>query len=115
MSKHFNPNKEFSCKCCGVKRINPHLIAVLELVRHNFGSSVVVTSSYRCEKHNKAVGGAKRSQHRLGTAADIQVEGVEPSEVYKFLNEVFPDSYGLGSYNTFTHIDVRANKARWGK
>lgn len=33
---------------------------------------MIVTSGYRCEKLNKAVGGAKGSQHRLGQAADIR-------------------------------------------
>jgi uncharacterized protein YcbK (DUF882 family) len=89
------------------------LMAVLELVRMHFNAPVTVTSSYRCEKHNAAVGGAKSSKHLLGIAADIKVKGFEPEMVYQYLDSVFPEHYGIGVYDTFTHVDVRALKARW--
>ena len=34
-----------------------------------------VSSGYRCEKLNKAVGGAATSVHMIGYAADLQVSG----------------------------------------
>ncbi|WP_295590230.1 D-Ala-D-Ala carboxypeptidase family metallohydrolase [uncultured Methanobrevibacter sp.] len=46
---------------------------ILQPIRNKWGSAVVVTSAYRCEALNKAVGGSKTSQHRLGEAADIKV------------------------------------------
>lgn len=48
------------------------LSELLEKIRTNYGKPIIVTSGYRCEKLNKAVGGAKGSQHRLGQAADIR-------------------------------------------
>ena len=104
---------ELACKCCGQTKPNQHLMAVLQLVRIHFNKPVSITSGYRCESHNKNVGGAEKSQHVQGTAADIQVKGVDPLDVYHFINSVFPNSYGLGCYENFTHIDVRATKARW--
>ncbi len=41
---------------------------VLEPLRQRFGV-IRITSGYRCERLNKAVGGVKNSQHRLGEAA----------------------------------------------
>jgi hypothetical protein len=46
-------------------------------------------------------------------AADIVVRGKTPREVYEYLDERYPNKYGIGSYETFTHIDTRVKKARW--
>lgn len=45
---------------------------VLDPLREQFGAPIIVTSGYRCAKLNKAVGGAARSQHLTGQAADIK-------------------------------------------
>ena len=45
---------------------------VLDPLREAFGKPIVVTSGYRCQKLNRAVGGASRSQHITGEAADIR-------------------------------------------
>lgn len=117
LSEHFK-KKEFACKCgCGLGLkdgdVNPKLVEALEDVRTHFGKPVVINSGLRCEVHNNKVGGAKASQHLLGTAADIRIAGVSPNDVHAYLNEKYTDKYGVGKYRTFTHIDVRANKARW--
>lgn len=109
---HFSES-EFKCRHCGEAKPSQHLVAVLELVRIHFNQPVTINSSYRCEEYNAEVGGAKNSKHLLGIAADIVVKSVEPKLVYQFLDSVFPNSYGLGSYESFTHVDVRPNKARW--
>lgn len=49
-------------------------IEVLEPLRRRYGR-IIITSGYRCERLNKAVGGAKNSQHLRGEAADIHVTG----------------------------------------
>ena len=41
------------------------------------------------------------------------VSGVDPDEIYEFLDMFQPNKYGVGRYNSFTHIDVREEKARW--
>ncbi len=111
-TKHFKPS-ELACSHCGEVKLNSELLAVLELVRHKFNAPVIITSGYRCETHNERVGGEDGSKHLHGIAADIVVKGVHSHEVYDFLNGVFPNSYGLGKYAGFTHIDIRANKGRW--
>ena len=47
---------------------------VLDPVRIAYGKPIYVNSGYRCEKHNKAVGGVLRSQHLVGQAADIRCD-----------------------------------------
>ena len=87
---------------------------MLEGVRHFFdGRAVTINSGCRCPRHNMNVGGSARSQHLNGTAADIVVRGVAPRDVASFLKNKFSNTYGIGEYETFVHIDVRENKARW--
>ena len=45
---------------------------VLEPLRLAFGKPIIVTSGYRCEALNKAVGGTYNSFHLQGRAADIK-------------------------------------------
>lgn len=83
----------------------------LQAIRDIVKSPIIITSGYRSPKYNKQIGGAKNSFHCKGMAADIQVVGWNPSEVQEFLQEW---SGGLGSYKTFTHVDIReGHNARW--
>lgn len=45
---------------------------ILDPLRESYGKPIVVSSGFRCEKLNKAVGGSKTSQHKTGQAADIR-------------------------------------------
>jgi len=46
---------------------------VLDPLREAWGGPIHVNSGYRCPALNRAVGGAPRSQHMKGEAADITV------------------------------------------
>ena len=50
---------------------------VLEPARHRLGRPITVNSGYRCQVHNKTVGGVANSQHVRGEAADICCEDNE--------------------------------------
>lgn len=113
VSPHFS-RSEFACKCgCGFSTPDPELVHVLEDLRRHFNKPVTINSACRCESHNKRVDGASNSAHLFGIAADVVVKDVPPAAVYAHLNGELDDCYGIGSYTTFTHIDVRDNKARW--
>lgn len=114
ISKHFKV-KEFAQKDfrCDKVIVDTELIDVLEDIRAHFNKPVNVTSGYRTPEYNTKIGGVKKSQHTKGTAADIKVSGIPAKEVQKYLKHKYPNKYGIGSYSTFTHIDVRAKKARW--
>jgi zinc D-Ala-D-Ala carboxypeptidase len=51
---------------------------MLERVRTTLGAPVIVTSGYRCEAVNRAVGGVTSSDHTQGHAADIRAPGYGP-------------------------------------
>ncbi len=113
ISKNFS-RSEFMCKCnCGFSTVDIELIKVLEIVRGHFDAPVKINSACRCELHNTAIGGSYGSKHKQGIAADITVMGVKPYAVYRFLDGYAPNKYGLGLYETFTHLDIRKLKARW--
>ena len=114
LSEHFSEH-EFKCHCgeCTLIRPPAELLEVLEDVRSHFGRSVAIMSGHRCSAHNKAVGGALYSKHKLGIAADIIITGISPNKVHEYLVLKYRDTYGIGSYPYFTHIDVRTKKGRW--
>lgn len=53
---------------------------VLDPLREAWGAPIIVTSGYRSVKLNKAVGGAKSSQHCYGQAADIRTVSDRPED-----------------------------------
>lgn len=85
------------------------LADLLLVVRANWGRPITILSGYRTPVYNKKIGGAPKSQHLRGKAADIVVAGISPREVQSTLVNW---SGGLGSYKTFTHIDI-GPKRRW--
>lgn len=106
--------KEFACTDgTDPVFIDSDLVAVLQKIRTHFGKSVTITSAYRTPGKNKAVGGQAYSQHLYGRAADIKVKGIAPKTVAAYAEKLLPNKGGIGTYSTFTHIDVRATKARW--
>ena len=90
------------------------LVDILEAIRVHFGRPVTVTSGYRTISYNASLkNSSKKSQHCNGLAADIQVEGHTPVEVYDYACSLLGDHGGVGIYNTFVHVDVRASKSRF--
>lgn len=93
--------------------IDSDLVTILQKIRSHFGKPITITSAYRTPAKNKACGGQAFSQHLYGRAADIKVSGVSPKKVAAYAEKLMPNKGGIGIYSTFTHIDVRATKARW--
>ena len=118
ISKNFQ-YKEFDCHgqgCCSTTIIDEKLVEYVQRIRDHFGKPVTITSSYRCEVHNRRVGGATKSYHMRGQAADIVVQGVSSREVAKYAESI--GILGIGLYETskdgyFTHIDTRTTKSFW--
>jgi len=121
MTKNFNI-KEFNCKCgCEMPddvRKNVEILAKnLQIVRDILDEPINISSAYRCEAHNKDIGGVSNSQHILGKASDLVVKNLSTDKVYTALDRLMDGKFisqgGLGKYNTFTHYDIRGHEARW--
>lgn len=54
----------------------------LQIIRDVLRVPVYISSGYRCEALNKAVGGSYTSQHQLGLAADIHAKGYTAQELF---------------------------------
>ena len=59
---------------------------ILDPLREAWGEPIIVTSGYRCGRLNKAVGGAAKSQHMYGQAADIRTVSDKPSDNKKLFD-----------------------------
>ena len=57
------------------KNLTLFINTVLDPIREDWGSPIIVSSGYRCPELNKAVGGANTSGHQYGYCADLQVKG----------------------------------------
>lgn len=114
LSENFSRH-EFKCKCGECEQIgpDPDLIDVLQTIRDHFGVPVTIHSGHRCPAYNRRVGGASRSQHMKGTAADFTVQDVTNNTVQSYVLELMAGRGGVGRYRTFTHVDVRPGPARW--
>lgn len=53
---------------------------ILQPIRDAWKSPIVINSAFRSEAVNKAVGGSKTSQHKLGEAADITIGSKESNK-----------------------------------
>lgn len=107
---------EFACKDkCGFDTVDIELLMVLQDLRDHFKTGVFLSSGCRCLKYNTAIRGASKSKHMHGMAADVQITNIRPKQVADYLEDKYPEYYGIGRYKSFTHIDVRSKKpARWG-
>lgn len=115
LAKHFRV-REFACKDGSDTVFVAELLpVVLEAIRGVVGKAVVLTSAYRTEAHNAAVGGEENSKHLYGMAADIYVKGITPAELAAVARLIMPDWGGVGIYTkeSFIHIDVREERADW--
>ena len=121
LTKNFSLS-EFACNdgtpvpanlLCNVQELAENL----QVLRDYFGVPISINSGYRSHAHNKAVGGAKSSQHLLGKAADIVVASNTPkvvrAAIEKLISEGKMKNGGIGLYSRFVHYDIRENPARW--
>lgn len=117
-SLHFS-NSELQCHCgCNQNLCTQELVDALEALRTLAAKPIHIDSAYRCELHNSALpNAAKHSQHELGNAADIVIEGKTPAEmeelVYRMPVEPPPSNMppfrgvGRSDHQGYIHVDVR--------
>jgi uncharacterized protein YcbK (DUF882 family) len=119
-SSHFGFN-EFQCK--DGTPVPPELwdnlsmlLDNLEVIREVLKKPMIINSGYRTVVHNKRVKGAKNSMHIQAKAADIRVNGIKSSTVYKLIIDLIDKGFivngGVGLYPKFVHYDIGKSR-RW--
>lgn len=95
------------------------LAVQLQALRDEVKKPITITSGYRSKEHNLKIGGALDSYHVRGMAADIQVSGMTPKQVYDTIEKLIKEGKmmegGLGLYKTWVHYDHRGKRIRWKK
>lgn len=112
ISKSYYLN-EFQCPCCGTVKIANRLVELLEqfIKLHNIKPKI--NSAYRCEKHNKAVGGVPNSYHVQGLAVDLSVpDGMNIDDFAKKLENIGFNGIGIYRNKKFVHVDL-GTKRKW--
>ena len=107
-----------ACHCCHglpANGISQALLDGLEKLRTAIGNKPInVTNAYRCQHHNHEIGGVRDSQHTLGKAADIWVEGYSSYYLGGICEEIF-DGVGIYIDDDFVHVDMRDDGQHPGK
>lgn len=90
---------------------------ILDPLREAFGEPIIVTSGYRCGRLNKAVGGAAKSQHMYGQAADIRTVSDKPSDNKKLFDLIrelkLPYDQLIDEYNyNWVHVSYSSRNRR---
>ena len=91
--------------------LKPRLVAMIKKAERHFGRHAVVTSGYRSPRHNRRVGGARRSMHVSCQAADIQIAGVTKWKLASWLRQQ-EDRGGVGTYCHTRSVHIDTGKPR---
>lgn len=72
---------EIKCRCkreeCHYTLVSPALLQCWSELRSEMNSPINVTSGFRCQVHNKEVGGMDMSRHTMGMAVDLTHPDIE--------------------------------------
>jgi len=104
-------SREFECPCCrqGSDRMNLVFVARLDQARGLADVPFVITSGWRCERHNAEVGGSETSSHMKGLAVDLecQLSGVRFQILWALRVVGFNR---IGIRRDFIHVDMDFDK-----
>tara|TARA_B100000424_G_C22684382_1_gene374611 strand:+ start:225 stop:608 length:384 start_codon:yes stop_codon:yes gene_type:complete len=107
--KYFSED-ELKCKGTGECNMDPEFMEKLVALREEYDSPMIITSGYRSEQHNTAIGGSSKSAHLHGCAVDVKVSG---SDAHRLMGLAFEHGFsGIGVAqrgahgSRFIHIDT---------
>lgn len=111
---------EFGCRCnkCegpgGLGFADKHhidyvrqMMVVTQLLRQAIGRPIAITSGWRCPAHNEEVGGADKSWHLDGLAADISIVYWDKGEIAVAKQWLEKNNIHFIEYIAHIHIDLR--------
>ncbi len=110
--KNFSP-AEIACRGTGQLKLHPAALDTLQALRDRLGKPLIVRSAYRSPEHNRAVGGARRSKHMIGTAFDIAMTNHDPASFEAAAREVGFLGFGYYPRSNFMHVDLGPAR-QWG-
>ncbi len=82
---------------------------VLDPLRDAYGKPIYVNSGYRSPKLNKTIGGANRSQHMTGEAADITTGTKEGNRrLFAYIRDNLPFDQLIDEYGySWVHVSYK--------
>ena len=110
---HFSEKEFACCPACnlGFSNMDYDLINLLDRARGYAEVAFIVTSSIRCQAHNKAVGGSETSSHLKGLAVDIKcVTSYTRYQILTGLRQAGFNRLGVGP--DFVHCDIDEDKPK---
>ena len=90
---------------------------VFEPIRKHFGKPIHISSGYRSDALNKAIGGSKTSQHCTGEAIDIDMDGSAHGITNKMVFDYIKDNlnfdqliweFGTASNPDWVHVSYES-------
>lgn len=108
MTNH-RPDKRFTCPCCGKNWIDPRVPRLHRQLEEEVGETIPINSGYRCEKHNKEIGGSETSSHLKGLAWDSKC--TRSRLRWRLVGAAIRlgiDRIGIG--HDFIHLDIDRSK-----
>lgn len=101
-------------------KVLPNIVAlasnILVPLRAMIARPIIITSGYRSQRVNELVGGSKTSQHLLGKAADIHVQGFTREQmgtVYEIIQTYFDfDQLIFYPHKNIIHVSWNEGKNR---
>lgn len=115
-NSHYASGKAQGLNALPPKAMRAQLVPVLRAAdeaRERLGVSIMILSAYRAPAYNKAVGGAKFSQHMECTALDLAAPKVSTAKLRAVLKQLRKEGWftgGMGlKYPSFVHIDNRGH------
>lgn len=96
-------------------KVHSKLVLLLQMLRDAIGKPINVISGYRSYPYNKVIGGAPKSQHLDGKAADISVVGMDAKTLAILAENMGFTGIGIYTHNgnNFVHCDIRQTKTVW--
>ena len=113
--------EELACKgsdCCnGGNKCVDELVEKLQQLRDEVGFPIQISSGYRCETHNRVIGGHPTSSHCDGLAIDALCSGQRALDLVAAAIPIF-EGVGISqkrkSHNKrFVHLDIKPGKRMW--